>query len=118
MPSITIKLLLVVAFCNQICLGYQIFIKKLGGKTTVLDVEASDTIYSVKDRMEEKEHVHPKLKTLIFNGKLLQDGRTLADYSIKKHEMIYLVVKSGIEVRASKIKGEKRKRKSLLELLF
>ena len=106
MSSITFKLLVVVAFCNQLCLGYEIFIKTLGGKTTVLDVRHSDTIYSVKDKMEEKEHVHPKLQTLISNGKLLQDGRTIADYGIKKHDVIYLVVKSGIKVRASKIEGE------------
>ena len=107
MPSFAIKLLVVVVFYNQVCLGYQIFIKTLGRKTTVLDVEDSDTIYSVKDKMEEKEHVPPKLQTLILNGKLLQDGRILADYNIKKHDVIYLLVKSGVEVRASKIGGEK-----------
>ena len=44
-------------------MGYQIFVKTLTGKTITLDVEASDTIESVKQKIQDKEvstrHMQP-----------------------------------------------------------
>ena len=36
-------------------MGYQVFIKTLTGKTITIDVEASDTIESVKEKIQDKE---------------------------------------------------------------
>merc|ERR1712137_470181 len=38
--------------------GMQVFVKTLTGKTTTLDVEASDTIDDVKDKIQDRKGIH------------------------------------------------------------
>ncbi|XP_015697318.1 ubiquitin-40S ribosomal protein S27a-like isoform X2 [Oryza brachyantha] len=85
----------------------QIFVKGLTGRTRTLRVEPTDMVESVKAKLEGIEDAPVGRQRLIFGGRQLEDGRTLASYGIGKEATLHLCLRLG-----GGSGGKKRKKKA------
>ncbi|KAL8516605.1 hypothetical protein ACS0TY_015028 [Phlomoides rotata] len=66
------------------------YVKTLSGKIIVLEVARSALIEDVKAIVEQEEGIPPDKQKLIFAGKQLEDGHTLANYQIQIGSILHL----------------------------
>lgn len=71
----------------------EIFVKGLTGKTTTHYFEDQDTVDCVKAMIQERDGIPAAEQRLIYAGKQLEDGRTMADYTIQDWATFHLVLR-------------------------
>lgn len=67
-------------------------VKTLTGKEIEIDIEPSDKVERIKERVEEKEGIPPPQQRLIFSGKQMNDDKTAQDYKIQGGSVLHLVL--------------------------
>ena len=73
--------------------GYQIFVKTLTGKTLQIDVFPIYSIGIIKRLIYDKEDIKKDSQRLIFEGRQLEDNRTLEDYNIQRDSTLHLILR-------------------------
>nr|XP_020844454.1 polyubiquitin-C-like [Phascolarctos cinereus] len=66
--------------------------KMLTGKEIEIDVEPTDKVERIKERVEEKEGIPPQKQRLIYSGKQMNDKKTAADCKIQEGSVLHLVL--------------------------
>ena len=72
--------------------GTMIKVRTLTGKEIEIDIDLTDTMQRVKERVEEKEGIPPVQQRLIFAGKQMNDDKTAKDYNIEGGSVLHLVL--------------------------
>ncbi|VAI21743.1 unnamed protein product [Triticum turgidum subsp. durum] len=90
----------------QLVLHMRIFVKTRTGNIIDLAVKSSDTIKHVKAMIQSQEDVPWDEQGLIFAGKRLKDGRTLADYNIETFCTFELVPFPFLHLKVKQLTGE------------
>ena len=71
----------------------KLFIKTLTNATISLDVERSNTIYQLKEQIQNQEGIPPDQQRLIYAGKQLEDERTIESYPFSDEATLHLVLR-------------------------
>ena len=82
--AVFLSLFLVVALSGQAS-AMQIFVKTQTGKTITIEVEPTDSIEAVKEKIFENEGILPENQRLIFNGEQLDEGKHCQIITLKKN---------------------------------
>jgi large subunit ribosomal protein L40e len=70
--------------------GIQILVRLISGKTITIFTRKSSVVKDVKAEIEGKVGILPEFQLLVFQGKKLQDDRTLFSYNITKDSTLNL----------------------------
>ncbi|CAM0875977.1 unnamed protein product [Alopecurus aequalis] len=79
--------------------GIRIGVMTLAGSVLTLQVDSSDTIAAVKEIIFDETLIPPDYQDLLFDGKRVEEDRTLADYNIENDYVLDLVLRLPLDVK-------------------
>ena len=90
--------------------SYKIYVKdcrSVTGWTFTYEVDASDTIESLKAQIHDEEGIPPEQHCFMFAGTHLEDGHTLSDYNIQSNStlVLELPLRGGINIFMKTLTG-------------
>lgn len=71
----------------------QVFIRTLSGKTVTVDVDEHDTIDNLKSRIQDYADIPTDQQRLLYCGRQLKDGNTLADHNVTTDSTLQLLLR-------------------------
>ena len=80
----------------------QIFIRNIQPKTITLDVESTDSVQIVKEKIYERTSVPPQYISLAFQGKVLHSSRPLHEYDVRNDDTLHVLFRRFAENRDSR----------------
>jgi ubiquitin C len=86
----------------------QIFVKTLSGKTIAVDVEGSEYVEDLMERVHSKEGIPMDEQRLVHNGRQIYHGTALSDCGIHKESIIHLKVRcfGGMQIFVKTLSGQ------------
>lgn len=70
----------------------QIKIKMLSGKIMMMNFEDKQTVADVKNTIQEVEGIHPDQIKLIYQGKILENEKTIQESGLNPNNQIHMVL--------------------------
>lgn len=70
----------------------KLLIKSLAGGNFHLNAELTDTIGTIKSKIQQEQGHAPELQKIIFSGKILTDDKTVADCNINEKDFLVVMV--------------------------
>lgn len=74
----------------------------VGAAELTLELESGDSIGNVKEKIEEQTGIPAGKQELSFNGRGLNNGRSLMDYNIQKESVISVALKEPVEIATAR----------------
>ena len=75
--------------------NFQIFVRTTNGRTMVFECQPTNTIERLKQRLRDREGLHPDIQELVFEGEALPDQNTLQECGLRHNSIVDLRLLEG-----------------------
>lgn len=73
--------------------GMRVQVQTMLGENVDVEVEPNETVLDLKKKLSKKQKLPVEQQRIIYEGKMMQDSKTLADYNIKNNSVIHMVLR-------------------------